>query len=75
MAVVTFVVGLARGEAPGDMFLAAVALAVGAIPEVLPAAVTIALAIGVARMLQWLEDLELSLKGQGDRRQDPAPLF
>jgi len=50
LAVLTFAVGLARGEAAFDMFMAAVALAVGAIPEGLPAAVTVTLAIGVARM-------------------------
>lgn len=50
LAVVTFAVGVARGEAAEDMFTAAVALAVGAIPEGLPAAVTITLAIGVGRM-------------------------
>ena len=50
LAVGTFALGVARGAAPGEMFLAAVALAVGAIPEGLPAAVTIVLAIGVARM-------------------------
>ncbi|MCL7489080.1 MAG: cation-transporting P-type ATPase [Desulfobulbaceae bacterium] len=47
---VTVIVGLIRGQAPFDMFMAAVALAVGAIPEGLPAAVTITLAIGVGRM-------------------------
>ena len=47
---VTFGVGLFRGEPLFDMFMAAVALAVGAIPEGLPAAVTITLAIGVSRM-------------------------
>jgi len=50
LAALTFAVGLARGEAAFDMFMAAVALAVGAIPEGLPAAVTVTLAIGVARM-------------------------
>ena len=50
LALLTFGVGLARGEAVFDMFMAAVALAVGAIPEGLPAAVTVTLAIGVARM-------------------------
>lgn len=50
LAVLTFIVGVARGETMIDMFMAAVALAVGAIPEGLPAAMTVTLAIGVARM-------------------------
>jgi len=50
LAVLTFVVGVLRGEKAAEMLTAAVALAVGAIPEGLPAAVTITLAIGVARM-------------------------
>ncbi len=50
LTVLTVAVGILRGQAPFDMFMAAVALAVGAIPEGLPAAVTITLAIGVSRM-------------------------
>ena len=50
LAALTFVVGMLRGESAFAMFMAAVALAVGAIPEGLPAAVTVTLAIGVARM-------------------------
>jgi magnesium-transporting ATPase (P-type) len=50
LATLAFLVGVLRGESVADMFMAAVALAVGAIPEGLPAAVTITLAIGVARM-------------------------
>jgi cation-transporting P-type ATPase F len=45
-----FAIGVFRGEPMINMFMAAVALAVGAIPEGLPAAVTIVLAVGVSRM-------------------------
>lgn len=50
LAGVTFVAGWLHGNPLVDSFMAAVALAVGAIPEGLPAAVTIMLAIGVSRM-------------------------
>jgi len=50
LAAVTIVVGVLRGETLADMITAAVALAVGAIPEGLPAALTITLAIGASRM-------------------------
>lgn len=50
LSIITFGVGVIRGENSVEMFMAAVALAVGAIPEGLPAALTITLAIGVSRM-------------------------
>ncbi|MFO8239582.1 MAG: HAD-IC family P-type ATPase, partial [Dissulfuribacterales bacterium] len=50
LAALTFLMGYLRGQDWIEMFMASVALAVGAIPEGLPAAMTITLAIGVSRM-------------------------
>ncbi len=51
LSALVVVVGVLGGERPYHMFLTGVSLAVAAIPEGLPAIVTIALALGVQRMI------------------------
>ena len=52
IVVVIFAMGMLRGEEFKLMFLTAVSMAVAAVPEGLPAVVTIALALGAQKMLK-----------------------
>ncbi|MDH4321664.1 MAG: HAD-IC family P-type ATPase, partial [Desulfobulbaceae bacterium] len=52
ICVIVFITGVMQGEGMLRMFLTAVSLAVAAVPEALPAVVTISLALGARRMVK-----------------------
>jgi Ca2+-transporting ATPase len=52
LCVIIFAVGYLRGEEPLRLLLTTISLAVAAIPEALPAVITVALALGANRMVK-----------------------
>ena len=52
LTVLVFIIGIYAGHSFADMFITSVAVAVAAVPEGLPVALTVILAIGVQRMAQ-----------------------
>lgn len=51
LCVLIFIIGILKGLPPVELFFTAISLAVAAVPEGLPAVVTVCLAIGVQRMI------------------------
>ena len=52
VCIIIFITGILRGQAPLLMFMTAASVAVAAMPEALPAVVTVLLAIGARKMAQ-----------------------